>query len=159
MTHHDKKQLYYEDVNVGDEVTPLSKVATSRMLVQWAGASGDFNPLHYEDRFAQAMFVGSPIVHGQLKRAWLGHLVTDWIGLEGTVKTLSCQFRGMDYPRKMQTMTDPHDGETWWCKGVVTGKKVEDGENIVECDIWVENGKGEKTTPGKAVVALPSKKK
>jgi hypothetical protein len=159
MTHHDKKQLYYEDVKVGDEVTPLSKVATSRMLVKWAGGSGDFNPLHYEDSFAQAMFVGSPIVHGQLKRAWLGNLVTDWIGDEGTVKMLSCQFRGMDYPRKMKTMTEPQDGDTWWCKGLVTGKKVEDGDNIVECDIWVENGKGEKTTPGKARVALPSKKK
>jgi acyl dehydratase len=42
-----KKQLYYEDVEVGGEVTPLAKVATSQMLVKWAGASGDFNPLHY----------------------------------------------------------------------------------------------------------------
>lgn len=159
MAEKAKKQLYYEDINVGDEVTALSKVATSRMLVMWAGGSGDFNPLHYEDSFAQAMFVGSPIVHGQLKRAWLGQLMTDWIGEEGTLKMLSCQFRAMDYPRKMATMTEPQDGDTWWCKGVITDKKVEDGENLVRCDIWVENGKGEKTTPGKAVVALPSKKK
>ena len=158
MTHHIKKQLYYEDVKVGDAVTPVSKVASSRMLVQWAGASGDYNPLHYEDSFAQAMFVKSPIVHGQLKRAWLVHLVTNWIGDEGTVKTLSCQFRGMDYPRKMKTMHEPHDGETWQCKGIVKNKRVENGENLVECEIWVENGKGEKTTPGSAVVVLPSKK-
>jgi hypothetical protein len=65
----------------------------------------------------------------------------------------------MDYPRKMKTMSDPQDGQTWWCKGVVTGKKEENGEYLVDCDIWVENGKGEKTTPGKATVALPSKKK
>ncbi len=41
-----KKQLYYEDVEVGSEVTPLAKVATTQMLVKWAGVSGDFNPLH-----------------------------------------------------------------------------------------------------------------
>ena len=36
------EQTYYEDVEVGSEITPLKKVATTRMLVQWAGASGDF---------------------------------------------------------------------------------------------------------------------
>lgn len=154
-----KKQLYYEDVEVGSEVTPLAKVATTQMLVKWAGSSGDFNPLHYEDSFAASMMVGSPIVHGALKRAWLGHLMTDWIGEEGTLKKLSCQYRAMDYPRKMKTMTESHEGETWWCKGKVTGKRVEDGEHIVECNIWVENGKGEKTTPGSAVVVLPPKKR
>ena len=158
MTHHIKKQLYYEDVKVGDAVTTVSKVASSRMLVQWAGASGDYNPLHYEDDFAKAMWIKSPIVHGQLKRAWLGHLVTNWIGDEGTVKTFSCQFRGMDYPRKMKTMHEPHDGETWQCKGIVKKMHVENGENLVDCEIWVENGKGEKTTPGSATVALPSRK-
>ncbi len=40
------KQIYWEDVNEGGEVTPLPKVATRVMLVRWAGASGDFNPLH-----------------------------------------------------------------------------------------------------------------
>lgn len=154
-----KKQLCYEDVEIGSEVTPLAKVATTQMLVKWAGGSGDFNPLHYEDSFAAAMMVGSPIVHGALKRAWLGQLMSDWIGEEGTLKKLSCQYRAMDYPRKMKTMTEPHDGETWWCKGKVSNKRVEDGEHIVECDIWVENAKGEKTTPGSATVSLPSKKK
>jgi hypothetical protein len=154
----EKKQLYYEDVQVGQEVTTLPKVASSVMLVKWAGGYGDFNPLHFEDDFAKAMFVGTPIVHGALKRAWLVNLMTDWIGDEGTLKKLSCQYRGMDYPRKMATMTEPKDGETWQCKGIVKKMHVENGENLVDCEIWVENGKGEKTTPGSAVVALPSKK-
>ena len=153
-----KKQLYYEDVEVGTEVTPVAKVATTQMLVKWAGASGDFNPLHYEDSFAAAQGVGSPIVHGALKRAWLGHLMTDWIGDQGFIKKLSCQYRGMDYPRKMQTMVTPVEGDTWRCKGTVTNKHVEGDEHIVECEIWVENAQGEKTTPGSATVVLPSKK-
>ncbi|MBM3172491.1 MAG: hypothetical protein FJZ85_02030 [Chloroflexi bacterium] len=154
-----KKQLYFEDVQDGMEIPTLSKIATSKMLVQWAGASGDFNPLHYEDDFAKANMVNAPIVHGALKRAWLGHLMTDWIGEEGVLKPLSCQYRGMDWPRKMKTFDEPQDGETWHCKGKVIKKYTQDDENLVDCQIWVENGKGETTTPGAATVALPSKKK
>jgi len=153
------KQLYYEDVQIGSEVTPLKKIATTRMLVQYAGASGDFNPLHYEEDFAKSLGVGKPIVHGLLKRAWLVNLMTDWIGEKGGLKKLSCRYRGMDYPRKMKTFDDPHDGETWWCKGKVTKKYVEGEESLVECEIWVENDKGEKNTTGSALTALPSKAK
>ncbi len=149
------KQLYWEDVKEGDEVTPLSKVGTTRMLVKYAGASGDFNPLHYEDTYAASQGVGKPIVHGALKRQWLVQLMTDWIGEEGTLKKFSCQYRAMDYPRVMKTMTEAEEGETWQCKGKVTKKYVEDGEPYVDCNIWVENGKGEVTTPGKATVVLP----
>jgi len=151
------KQLYYEDVEVDTEITPVAKVATTQMLVRWAGSSGDFNPLHYEDTFAADQGVGNPIVHGQLKRAWLGHLMTSWIGEEGFLKKFSCQFRAMDYPRKMKDITVPAEGETWWCKGRVTNKYVDDEQHVVECEIWVENGKGEKTTIGAATVILPSR--
>ena len=92
--YKDKTFLYWQDVEVGSDINPLPKVASSQMLVKWAGASGDFNPLHYEDSFAASQGVGKPIVHGQLKRAWLIQLITDWIGEQGTLKKLSCQFRG-----------------------------------------------------------------
>lgn len=152
-----EKQLYWEDVEVDSEITPLSKIASTRMLVKFAGASGDFNPLHYEDAFAASQGVGKPIVHGQLKRAWLAQLITDWIGEQGTLKKFSCQFRGMDYPRPMKTIVEPQEGETWWCQGTVTSKYIKDDEHRIECEIWVENGKGERTTPGSAIVALPSR--
>ncbi len=149
------KQLYWEDVEVDSEITTLPKAATSQMLVKWAGASGDFNPLHYENAFAASSGVGKPIVHGALKRQWLIQLMTDWIGEEGTLKKFSCQYRVMDYPRAMRTMTEAEEGETWQCKGKVTKKYAEDGEHYIGCNIWVENGKGEVTTPGKATVILP----
>jgi len=150
------EQLFWEDVQVDSEITPLSKIASTRMLVKYAGASGDFNPLHYEDTFAAEQGVGKPIVHGQLKRGWLVQLLTDWMGEFGTLKKFSCQFRGMDYPRMMQDMYQVKDGETWWCKGKVTKKYTDEDEHLVDCEIWVENGKGEKTTVGSATVALPS---
>ena len=151
------RQLYWEDVEVEDEVPPLPKVATSQVLVKWAGASGDFNPLHYDNAFAASSGVGKPIVHGALKRQWLIQLMTDWIGEEGTLKKFSCQYRALNYPRAMKTMTEAEEGETWQCKGKVTQKYAEDGEHYVDCNIWVENGKGEVTTPGKATVVFPSR--
>jgi hypothetical protein len=63
----------------------------------------------------------------------------------------------MDIPRAMRSMADPADGETWMCKGKVTKKYVEEGEHCVDCDIWIENGKGEVTTPGKATAILSSR--
>jgi len=151
------EQLFWEDVAEGAEVTPRAKIATSQMLVRWAGASGDFNPLHYDRAFAEFAGVGQPIVHGALKRQWLVQLMTDWMGDLGRLKRFSCQYRAMDIPRAMRTMADPVDGETWTCKGKVTKKYVEDSEHCVDCDIWIENGKGEVTTPGKATVVLPQR--
>lgn len=148
-------QLCWEDVAIGTEVTSLLRIATTQTLVKWAGATGDFNPLHYDNGFASNQGVGQIIVHGTLKRAWLVTLMTKWIGKNGTLKKLSCQYRGMDYPRSMKTLNEPEQGETWWCKGKVTNKYVKDGLHYVDCEIWVENGKGEKTTLGNATAVLP----
>lgn len=152
-----KKQLYFEDVKEGDPVTPLKHIFTSQTLVRFAGGGGDFNPLHYEAEFARANRQARPIVHGQFKRAVLVHLLTDWVGDFGSIKKFSCSFRGIDLPRLMKTMQEPQDGETWTAKGKVTGKRVENGENLVDVEIGLENSKGEVTTPGTATVALPSR--
>lgn len=150
-------QIYWDEINVGDEIKPLPKVATTQMLVKWAGASGDFNPLHYDDVFAAMQGVGKRIIHGELKRAWLVQFAVNWAGEQGILRKISCQYRALDYPRPMMTPTIPLDGETWWCKGKVTNKYTKDREHLVECDVWIENGRGEVTTPGKATVALPMK--
>jgi acyl dehydratase len=141
-------QMYYEDVEIGMELPPLVKKPTKRQLVKWAGASGDFNELHYDKDFATSLGFPSVIVHGRLKAAFLGQLITDWIGEQGRLKKLSCSYRGNDFP-----------GDEITCKGRVIKKYVQDSEHIVECEIWTENPRGEKTTPGMAVVALPSRGK
>jgi hypothetical protein len=151
------EQLYWEDIEVGTEITPLAKIATTQMLVRWAGASGDFNPLHYDSAYVESAGLGQVIVHGALKRQWLIQLMTDWIGEQGTLKKFSCQYRAMDHPREMKTLTEPQTGETWLCKGKVTKKFMEGNQHFIDCNIWVENGKGEVTTPGKATVILPTK--
>ena len=150
-----QKQLYWDDVEIGNEVTPLSKIATTQMLVKWAGASGDFNPLHYDYAVTTAWAFGKPIVHGQLKRAWLVQMITDWIGEPNGLRRFSCRLKATDYPRLMKDLSQSQAGETWWCKGKVTKKYIRDYEHYVECDIWIENGKGEHTAVGNATVTLP----
>ena len=153
------QQLYWEDTEVGTEVTTLPRIATTQMLVKWAGASGDFNPLHYDEAFATKNMVGKPIVHGALKTSWMITLMTNWVGDNGTLRKLTCQYRAMDRPREMKTLYEPEDGETWLCKGKVTKKYVKDDQHFVDCEIWVENGSGEKTTLGTAIAILPSRVK
>lgn len=138
--------LYWEDVEEGTEVSPLEKHPTTQQLVMYAGASGDFYQIHYDNDFAKNNGLPGVIIHGALKNAFLGQLMTDWIGETGTLRKLSCQYRAMDVP-----------GDTLTSKGTVTRKYREGGQNLVDCDIWLENGKGEKTTPGTATVQLPSR--
>lgn len=140
------KQLYYEDVAVGSEIPSLVKHPTTRQLVMWAGASTDFYQIHYDKDFAQSNGLPGVIVHGQLSCSFLGQLITDWVGEEGSIRKLTCSYRGMNFP-----------GEALTCKGKVTKKYVEDGGHYVESDIWVENPGGEKTVLGTAIVALPTR--
>jgi hypothetical protein len=152
------RALYWDEVEVGNELPTLEKIATTQMLAKWAGASGDFNPLHYEFSFAKSQGVGTPIVHGQLKRAWLVQLVMNWIGELGSIRKLSCQFRAIDYPVGMISMTEPITNEpTHYCKGKVTNKYMENGISFVEAEIWVEDANGKASTPGKTLVILPKR--
>ena len=140
------EQVYFEDVSEGSEIPTLRKDPTTQQLVRYAGASGDYYQIHYDLGFAKANGLPDVILHGALKNAFLGHLMTDWIGEAGDLRKLSAQYRGMDVP-----------GSPIYAKGVVTRKYVEAGDHLVECDIWLENADGEKTTPGRATVSLPSR--
>jgi len=140
------QQLYYEDLQEDTEIPTLEKLPTTRTLVMWAGASGDFFELHYDKDFAAAMGFPKVLVHGRLEAAFISQMLTDWIGDQGEVKRLSVQYRGNAFP-----------GDKLLCKGKVTRKYVEAGQHLVECEIWAENPEGRRITPGTAVVALPSK--
>ena len=139
------EQLFIEDVGEGMELPTLEKNPTTRQLAMYAGASGDFYQIHYDQEFARANGLPSVALHGALKCAFLAQLLTDWMGVQGTLKKLSAQYRGMDMP-----------GSPLYCKGVVKRTYDENGEHLVECDVWIENADGKKTTPGSALVALPS---
>jgi acyl dehydratase len=139
-------QLYFEDVSQGQEVTTLTQHCDSQRLAYWAAGSGDFYQIHYDKDFAQRTGLPDRIVHGALKHALLGRMLHEWVGAEGSVKRVACQYRGMDMVDKDVI-----------CKGAISGKRSENGENLVDLEIWTETPEGQKTTPGTATVALPSR--
>jgi acyl dehydratase len=87
----------FDDVTVGDSLPPLTVTVTTRQLVMYAGASGDFVPIHYDkDKAAEA---GHPkvIVHGALKSALIARMLTDWAGDPAALVELDVSYRGIDY--------------------------------------------------------------
>ena len=126
-------------VKVGDEIPELVKHPTTRQLVQYAGASGDFYEIHYDQDFARSVSLPGVILHGLLKAGYLGQLLTDWVGDRGALRSFEVSYRGVDVP-----------GKPYRCRGRIT--KV-DGKNV-ELDVWGEDENGQKTTLGTATVEL-----
>ena len=135
---------YIEDIAVGEELPKLEKIVTTRQLVMYAGASGDFYEIHYDQEFAKKQDLPGVIIHGALKSAFLGQLMTNWVGMSGNLKSLSVRYRDMDKP-----------GDQLTCKGIVSAIDIETG--LVSCDIWIEINDGTKTTTGDASVILPTR--
>jgi acyl dehydratase len=67
-------------VAVGAELPPLTLTVDRTQLVRYAGASGDFNPIHWNERVAREVGLPGVIAHGMLTMALAGRIVTDWIG-------------------------------------------------------------------------------
>lgn len=133
----------WDAIKEGDQLPQLEKNPGVTQLVKYAAGSGDFNPLHHDYNFPQSKQLGSIIVHGRFKYASLGELVSNWLGHNGRIQKLSCQYRGMDMPNQPIR-----------CKGVVKRKWEEGGKKLAQLEIWTENDKGERTTPGEAIVAF-----
>lgn len=126
-------------VQVGQELPELVKHPTTRQLVQYAGAQGDFYEIHYDQDYARSVGLPGVILHGLLKAGFLGQLVTDWLGDRGELKTLEVSYRGIDMP-----------GHPYRCRGRVT---VVDGSTI-GVEIWGEDESGKRTTVGNATVEM-----
>ena len=141
-----KKQVYYEDLEIGTELPTLTKHPTTKQLVKWAGASGDYEPIHYDKDIAIKSNLPGVIVHGALTSSFIAQIATDLAGDKGTLKKLHCTWRRMHFP-----------GEDLICKGKVTNKYIDGNEHYVECELWSENPKGEVCAPHTALVILPSR--
>ena len=82
------KQLFFEDVKIGINLPVLKKKVSSQQLVMYAGASGDYYQIHYDINFAKANGLPGVILHGALKNAFLGELITNCIGDKGKISRL-----------------------------------------------------------------------
>ena len=139
-------KVYFEDVQVGSEIPAISKGPIQQIqLTRYAGASGDFNPIHQDDEFAKAAGMGGVFGHGMLTMGFVAQAVTDWAGA-GAVRKIGVRFIGL--VRLKDTIT---------CRGRVLDKASKDGVHTADVEIWAENQKGEKVVTGRATVGLPSR--
>ncbi len=139
--------VYFEDVEVGSELPPLTKgPITDIQLVRYAGAGGDFNPIHTVPHMAQSVGLDGIIAHGLLIMAFAGQMLTRWAGA-GAIRRFKARFSGMTKP-----------GETVICRGQITNK-LEEGDNaLVQGRFTVKGTDDSLKLKGEFTVALPKKK-
>jgi acyl dehydratase len=137
---------YWEDVKEG-QVLPEVRVEklTRTDFVKYAGASGDFNPIHHDQTFAEAS--GNPTVFamGMLNASILSRVVTGFAG-RANVRSYKVRFATRAWP-----------GDDVICRGTVTRKFQHDGEKRVEGELIALNQKGEALITGSFVAALASR--
>jgi acyl dehydratase len=82
----------YAGLAAGDELPAVSYPVTRLSLVKYCGASGDFNPIHWNERVARAVGLPDVIAHGMFTMAQVGRFVTDWAGPGATVTEFGVRF-------------------------------------------------------------------
>jgi acyl dehydratase len=133
-----KPILRFEEVAEGDEAPAVTHELSRTDLVTYAGASGDFNPMHTDEVKAQAAGLPSVFGHGMFSMGLLGRALTDWAGA-GNLTAYRVRFTKQTWP-----------GETLTTSIVVTGKREEDGRKLVDADVSLANQDGEVKVAGSA---------
>jgi len=125
-------------VTVGEERREEFPALTRTMFVKYAGASGDFNPMHHDDTIATQ--VGNPSVfgHGMLTMGLAARVVKDWFGPEA-IRRFQVRFSKQVWP-----------GDVLTCVATVTGTRDDNGERLVDLDVVVTNQNGDKAITGSA---------
>jgi acyl dehydratase len=85
-------KIAYDDIEVGTELPAQAFPVTRATLVQYAGASGDFNPIHWNEKFAKEVGLPDVIAHGMFTMAEAIRVVTDWVGDPGAVVEYGVRF-------------------------------------------------------------------
>jgi acyl dehydratase len=137
--------LYVEDVTEGDQAPVRSHVLTRTDLVAYAGASGDFNPMHHDEVLATAAGQPSVFGHGMFSMGLLGSALTDYVGV-GNVQRFQVRFAKQTWP-----------AETLETRIVVTGTRQEDGQHLADLDVRLLNADGEEKVVGQATARLASR--
>ena len=135
---------HFEDVKEGDALPPVVVEKITRTdLVRYAGASGDFNPIHHDEEFARS--AGNPTVfgHGMLTAGFVARCVTDFVGVEN-LRRFKVRFATRVWP-----------GDTITCHGKVTRRYEDGGEPRVDGDVVATNQKGETAVAASFTAALP----
>ncbi|MFL5357193.1 MaoC family dehydratase [Archangium sp.] len=137
------RKLYFEGIRVGDELPALAKAPIDRVqLSRYAGASGDFNPVHVDELYAKSVGMPSVYAPGMLVMGMLSQLISDW-ARGGQLRRYHVRFIKMVWP-----------GDTVVCKGRVSDRHGEGGRYFVEVELWAENQRGELVMKGNSTIQL-----
>jgi len=109
----------FESVSVGDVLTPLTQQVERSRLIRYAGASGDFNKIHWSESSAAAVGLPGILAHGMLTMALAGRVVTDWAKDPGAIREFGTRFTRPVY------VPDDTEGATIELTGVVSALDAE----------------------------------
>jgi acyl dehydratase len=137
--------LCFEDVQVGDTAPVLSHKLTRADLVEYAGASGDFNPMHTDEVAAKESGMPSVFGHGMFSAGLLATALTDWAGI-GRLVRYRVRFVKQAWP-----------GEEFETSIVVAAKRTDGDRNLVDVECSLANSAGEVKVSGEATVELPAR--
>jgi acyl dehydratase len=137
--------LYFEDATVGNEAPVRSHTLDRTDLVRYAGASGDFNPMHHDEVKAKAAGQPSVFGHGMFSMGLLGSALTDYVG-PGHVRRFQVRFAKQTWPDEVLRTSI-----------VVTGKRTVEREHLVDFDVRLHNDAGEEKVVGDATAVVPTR--
>ncbi len=139
-------KLWFEDVDVGAEAPVLTHTLTRADLVSYAGASGDFNPMHTDEVAAQATGLRGVFGHGMLSAGLLATALTDYVGV-GNLTRYRVRFAKQTWP-----------GEVFTTRVTVRAKREEGATCLVDLDCSLSNDQGEVKVSGEATASLPARR-
>ena len=135
-------EIQYQDLRAGQALPVLKKPPiTEVQLVKYAGASGDFNPLHTDDEFAQKIGMNGVIAHGMLIMGFLGQYIMELAGTTAEIKQFKMRFGAMTIP-----------GDLITCSSTVEKIYEEDGLRMADLNLIAEKESGKVVGSGKATL-------
>lgn len=136
------QRIQFNSYEVGAELPELRSEPIQQMtLVRYAGASGDFNPIHTDPDFAKSVGLGGTIAHGMFTMAQIGRMITSWAH-PLQIRSFGVKFKGMARP-----------GQVLVCTGTVKRKKEEDGSKLLTISVQAADASGEIKAAGDVVIA------
>lgn len=139
-------EIYFEDINVGDEIPQLKKQpVTEVQLVKYAGASGDFNQIHTVQRIGELAGLNGVIAHGMLIMGFVAQAITAWLP-KRNLRKFKVRFGSITRPGDVITVA-----------GRVTDKRTENDQHFITCEVTAKDEKGDTKIVGEFEAALPSK--
>ncbi|MEE9276849.1 MAG: hypothetical protein V3V06_00380 [Dehalococcoidia bacterium] len=133
----------YESVSEGDDILEVKRTPTHLRVLQFMGASWMWGKQFYDPATAEKMGLAGPIVPGPMKHAYLQQYLTRWLAGAGTIRRLQVSHRRPDL----------HDVEMT-LGGTVTRKHEENGEKLLEVELYIDNPDGERSVRGSATIAF-----